>query len=475
MGSIRKLQSPLQIGDFVFWSGKLEKYNEGNFMKHSILFLASSFIIILLLGCQSHPGSQKSKITFNYSKFISDKAATFFAYVKSVDYDTGKVIIAGGNKRESVTSFSWQWGDGSVQDGLFPQEHVYADLTKNYSIRVISQYSEDESDTAELFIRFTAPVIIQKALPANITVSIPDSMVTLESRMPKVEMYEFSKELACFGDQFFPIIPRTTIEYILSMAAAIQMDLVNDNVYMDDGTFRQIMLRDAGFGGMYSLWYTNPVSFGVGDWGFRGAIQWSSFFHEMGHNFTLNTPADYYFGGKTDGFANAIYSEAMAQIFQHVTAYCIVNNYRDYGLGEDLANEIRLSAQASFLWLSKSYQRYVDSGRNFASWNGPDTPQDETSDTFMTVAYKFFEQAEQNKADYKSTLKRMMKFLQHFNSDWHHRFDPENNSDEGAAFRATLMVAALSYAFDEDLVPEFRELHFPINEEVFQELMAVIK
>ena len=441
-------------------------------MKHSILFLASSIIIILLFGCQSHPGSQKSKITFNYSKFISDKAATFFAYVKSVDYDTGKVIIAGGDKRESVTPFSLQWGDGSVQEGLFPQEHVYADLTKNYSIRVISQYSEDESDTAELFIRFAAPVIIQKALPANIMVSIPDSLVMLESRMPKVEMYEFSKELACFGDQFFPITPRTTIEYILSVAAAIQMDLVNDNVYMDDGTFRQIMLRDAGFGGMYSLWYTNPVSFGVGDWGFRGAIQWSSFFHEMGHNFTLNTPANYYFGGKTDGNANAIYSEAMAQIFQHVTAYEIINNYKKYGLSEDLAYEIRLSANASFFWTVTSYNRYITSGKNFRSWNDPNVPQDETVGTFMTLAYKFFEHAEREKADYRATLKRMMSFLQNFNEDWHRQYEPDKDSVEGESFRATMMVSALSYAFDKDLRQEFKDLNFPVNDDVYLELLA---
>ena len=37
-----------------------------------------------------------------------------------------------------------------------------------------------------------------------------------------------------------------------------------------------------------------------------------------------------------DGNANAIYSESMAQIFQHATGYEIVNNYDYYGLSEDL-------------------------------------------------------------------------------------------------------------------------------------------
>ena len=66
------------------------------------------------------------------------------------------------------------------------------------------------------------------------------------------------------------------------------------------------------------------------DYGFQGTIEWSSFMHEMGHNFTLNSPADYYYGGKIDGNANAIFSESLAQIFQHATAFEIINNYSDY-------------------------------------------------------------------------------------------------------------------------------------------------
>jgi len=275
-----------------------------------------------------------------------------------------------------------------------------------------------------------------------------------------------------FEDEFFPVIPRETIEYILSAAASIQMELVNNDVYKIDGGFRQVMLRDGPFRGMYSLWYTNPVSFGVGDYGFRGTIKWSSFFHEMGHNFTLNTPANYYFGGKTDGHANAIYSETMAQIFQHVTAYEIINNYKKYGLSEDLAREIRLSTNASFLWGVRSYDRYISSGKNFETWNDPSTKQDETSGVFMTIAFKFFEHAEREKADYCQALKRMMSFLQNFNEDWHHRYEPDKDSVEGEIFRATMMVSALSYAFDKDLRQEFKDLNFPVNDDVYLELLA---
>ena len=443
-------------------------------MKNNTLILRLNicFILILIVGCQCLSKNQKS---FNYSRYIFRKAPTVYVSVKSVDKNTGRVTIGGGDSRKPTIPFTWNWGDGTTQKGGFPQEYTYSDLTKNYIIKVISHYSDNQSDTVEAFIRFVAPDIIPKTLPSNIVVSIPDSMVTIESRMPKEELYEFSDSLTYFKDKYFPIIPRKTIEYILSVAASIQMKFVNNNVYLVNGGFNQVMLRHGQFGGMYSLWYTNPVSFGVGDYGFQGTIQWSSFFHEMGHNFTLNSPAGYYYGGKSDGNANAIFSETMAQIFQHVTAYYIVNNYKDYGLSEDLAYEIQLSAHASFSFLSSCYKKYINSGKNFASWNDPNTPQDETFYIFMTIAYKFFEHAEKGEPDYENQLERMMKFLQQFNEDWHRRYDPKNDSVDGETFRATLMVSALSYAFNEDLRAEFRELNFPISDEIYQEQITGIQ
>ena len=459
----------------------IKNYIGGLMKKRKIVFsnLIICFILILIYSChlysyQHRPRDQKNQKSFNYSRYIFREAPTIYVHVKSVDKNTGRVTIGGGDSRKPTIPFTWDWGDGTIQKGVFPQEYTYSNLTKNYLVKVISHYSDNQSDTAKVFIRFVSPEIIQKSLPSNIAVSIPDSMVTLESRMPKEELYEFSDSLTYFEDKFFPVIPRKTIEYILSIAASIQMKFVNNDVYKVNGGFSQVMLRHGQFGGMYSLWYTNPVSFGVGDYGFQGTIQWSSFFHEMGHNLTLNSPSDYYYGGKTDGGASTIFSETMAQIFQHATAHYIVNNYKDYGLSEDLAYEIQLSALSSFSWPLSSYKRYINSGKNFASWNDPDTPKDETFDTFMTIAYKFFEHAEKGKPDYENQLKRMMKFLQLFNEDWHHRYDPKNDSVEGASFRATLMVSALSYAFDEDLREEFKELNFPISDEIYLELIKGI-
>lgn len=176
--------------------------------------------------------------------------------------------------------------------------------------------------------------------------------------------------------------------------------------------------------GMYSLWFTSPVSFGVGDYGFQGTIQWSSFIHEMGHNnFTLNTPYNYYYGGKIDGNANAIYSESMAQIIQHATAYEIINNSDYYGLSEDLTEDIKRSVISSIKIVRNAYENYLNTGKPFSSWNDPSTPEDETFDTFMTIAYKFFEHGENDGLGYKVPLKRMLTLLQTFDQNLATQYD----------------------------------------------------
>lgn len=104
-----------------------------------------------------------------------------------------------------------------------------------------------------------------------------------------------------------------------------------------------------------------------------------------------------------------------------------------------------------------SYENYVNSGMKFTSWNNPATPTDETFDTFMTIAYEFSAHAENSELEYRIPLKRMMSLLQTFGENDRARYDQYNNTPAGETFRSTLMVAALSYAFETDLRAEFRE------------------
>ncbi len=424
-------------------------------------------ITLILLLWMNVPLSSADS-SFSYHDEISE-TRSLFLYSPVIEPSTGLVTLNGGDTGNVSIPFMFDWGDGSIDEGWFPQEHVYSDTSINYFISVTARYDNNEEDTVEALVRFVSPQVSPIALPSTTEVTIPQSLPELSSRMPG---YTWSSDLTFFDSSFFDIVPRATIEYVLSVAASLQFDLVNNDVFLPDGEFKQVLLRDPSFGGMYSLWFTTPVSFGVGDYGFQGGIGWSSFFHEMGHNFTLNSPADYYYGGKIDGKANAIFSETLAQIFQHVATAEIIDNHNDYGLPDDLIFEIKESALGSFHYLKGEADNYVTNGKNFSSWNDPLTPEDETLGTFMTLAYHFFQKADESALGYRNPLKYMMLLLQLFDEDLQNQYSQSQNSPNAESFRSTLMVAAMSFGFNEDLRQEFRDLNFPIDDSTFDSLIA---
>ena len=76
---------------------------------------------------------------------------------------------------------------------------------------------------------------------------------------------------------------------------------------------------------------------------------------------------------------------------------------------------------------------------------------------------------------YKLPAQKMMKLLQVFNEALANRFDQHNNTTKAEMFRSTLMVTALSYAFDLDLRDECRTLNFPIDDDTYMELMGMVE
>jgi outer membrane protein assembly factor BamB len=405
--------------------------------------------------------------SFDFKREIFGNLSSISVWVVNVNNSTGEVALNGLDTQGPTAPFTWDWNDGNISEGWFPQTHAYFNRARNYVVTVTSHYPDGTTDLAKALIRFISPAITPIPLPSNITVSIPNHSVNLTSRIPG---YDLPANLTYFSDDFFALENRSFVEYVLTAAASIQGDLVNDNVFLIDDGFRQVLLRDPAFGGMYSLWYTSPVSIGAGDYTFQGSFQWSSIFHEMGHDLTLNSPADYFYGGKIDGNANAIFSESMAQIFQHAAAYELINNAGTYGLGYDVVFEIEQSAVQSMWIVREAYENYVGSGMNFSSWNDPSTPTDETFGTFMTIAYEFFVHAENSGLGYRIPLKRMMSLLQTFGENDRARYDQYSNTPAGETFRSTLMVASLSYAFCKDLRTEFRNLNFPVSDEIYDEL-----
>lgn len=403
---------------------------------------------------------------FNFQRALSGNLPTLSVQVAGVDARSGTVSISGSDSRRPAAPFTFNWGDGSTSAGFFPQTHAFAKPLRNHIISVIAHYDGGNSDEARAVVFCSPPVTRPVPCPDALRVTIPNHNIELSTRR-----HPPPPGLGFFADSCFTTVPRSTIEYVLTLAAMIQMDFANQDVFLPDGKFNQIVLRDPKLDGMNSLWYTTPVSLAAGVRAFgRPQVEYSSFFHEMGHNISLNSPEAYYYGGKIDGNANAILSESVAQIFQHATAFEIINRADEFGLDPALMDAIRSSAIASMMLVRRSYQDYVNSGMRFCSWNDPNTQVDETFGTFMTIAYEFCIHAERAGTGYRSPVKRMLELLRLFDPELHRRYDQHHNTAEADAFRSTLMVSALSYAFSQDLRPEFRALHFPMDDALYTEL-----
>jgi hypothetical protein len=422
-------------------------------------------IIVLFFTINQSVFSQTS--SFDYKRYLFGNPSTLTLFVQSLDKSTGNVSVNCGDTQGPTTPFTWNWGDSSVTSGFFPQSHTYTTTTKNYILNVTANYSSGVKDSTGILLRFVPPSVNPIVLSPETDVTIPNTNVTLVSRQ---QGYGFSSTLSYFDDSFFATLPRAVLEYVASVAASIEKDFANNNVFLINGQFQQVMLRDSAAGGAYSIWYSSPVAFGVGDAFLKGSVGYSSLFHEMGHNITLNSPTNYYYGGKIDGNANAIFSETMAQIFQHAAGYEIINAYKTYGLSDDLMYDIKNSVISSVGLIRTSYNQYVSSGKKFASWNDPSTTVDETFDTFMTIAYKFMEQAENTGQGYKNPLKRMLRLLQGFNANWLQRYAQLSNTAAADTFRVTLMTTAVSFGFAKDLRNDFRNLNFPISDQIYIEL-----
>ena len=409
---------------------------------------------------------------FNYSECLFGRPKTLSVRVVEIDRRTGIVKFNGADSAKPTQPFTWEWGDGQRSRGFFPQIHRYRDTTRNYVVRVTAHHPGGKTDSVDLIVRFHPshiPLEQRAKLRSDVRVAIPSEKPRIR---PVRAPYGVAPHLAVFDDRFFQAYTRETVEYVLTVAAVIKVDLANDDVCKTNGRFEQVVLRDPGFQGMYSIWYTEPKVVAAGDYAFTLNVQWSSLFHEMGHNVTLNSPARFHWGFRTDGPGSSIYSETLAQIFQHATAYEAINNWRKYGFTPDLVFDIARSACESMRIVRRAYENYRRHGCRFCSWNDPMTGKDETFDTFMTVAYKFFEHAERIGQGYRVPVKRLMAFLQRFNPDWERRFNARSNSKRAEQFRATLMVAALSYAFNTDLRSEFRNLGFPIDDVTFWRLLT---
>jgi hypothetical protein len=408
---------------------------------------------------------------FDYGKDlgITGSTRTLILFAPSVDPATRSASVNGVDTRALVSPFTFAWGDGSSTTGFFPTSHVYATATQNYVVRVTAHYSTTTTDSLDTVVRFGPAALVPVAFPAAGTVTIPEVLPALTSRQAGAAINPALQAVP--NAVFSATLPRASLEYVLSQAATIELSILENDVEKVSGEWRQVVLYDPSFAGAYSIWYSSPIAFGAGTSFFSGVPGYSSLFHEMGHNLSLNAPAAFRYGGRIDGNANAIFSEAVAQMFQHTVAFELVNNAARYGIPPDLALDIAGSAHASAQTLQQLYDAYVSQGKPFTTWNDPATGVDETLGSFVAVARQFMLHAEQIKS-YVGPLTRVMRLLRTFNASLAAQYAPQTNSATANTFRSTLMVAAVSYGFQQDLRAEFRALNFPIDDAVYTSLYA---
>ena len=75
-------------------------------------------------------------------------------WVVNINSSTGEVTVNGVDTQEPTIPFTWDWGDGTIHGGWFPQQHTYSDVTKNYIVKVTAHYSGGETDSGEVLVRF---------------------------------------------------------------------------------------------------------------------------------------------------------------------------------------------------------------------------------------------------------------------------------------------------------------------------------
>ena len=156
------------------------------------------------------PGAGLNPV-FDFKQQLFGAPSTLSVSVQEIHTATGYVLINGGDSECPTIPFTFNWGDGTVDEGWFPKEHTYVNMTRNYVVTVTAHYSGGRTNLAETVVRFAPPDIDPVALPSELAVTIPSHPVSLSSRL-----YTPPSNLTYFGDGFFDVVSRASIEYVLN-------------------------------------------------------------------------------------------------------------------------------------------------------------------------------------------------------------------------------------------------------------------
>ncbi|MGD0221308.1 MAG: choice-of-anchor D domain-containing protein [Terriglobia bacterium] len=404
-----------------------------------------------------------------YSSLLRGVGQTLSAFIESQNAN-GTVEVNGGDSQQPDTPFEFAWGDGSTTSGFFPQTHVYTSTTEDYVIAITATENDGSTQQYSVPVFFVPPSVTPKSFK-GISFQIPSTPVQFKSHWTG---YTPPTDVTEFPNSSFPVYSRSAVTQIMLGVSSIDYTLANQNSFLLNGTFSIDMLENTDYGGGISYWFTTPMSVGYGASILNAPIGWYILFNEVGKDTTLNTPTSLTYGGNTDGDASEIYSETMGDIFSYASGCQLVSNPSTYGLSPAVAVDIGHNMLSGAALLQQAYNNYVSAGAPFSSWNPYNGGPDPTLGTISTLAWKFIEHAEQQGKGFQAPAQRMMQLLQLFDSSMLASYAPTENTEAAATFRSTLMVAALSYAFSQDLRSEFTSLNFPIDDSTFEQLYEMV-
>ncbi|MHC4180900.1 MAG: hypothetical protein ACYSWU_25655, partial [Planctomycetota bacterium] len=331
--------------------------------------IANAGFLLLIAAIAAAPARADGPERFSFTPHLALSPPARTLNVGPVVIDGRTVQVNGGDSAQPAKPFLIDWGDGKQTESWFPTAHTYARPDRNFVIKVTATYRQG-TDTARADVRF-APDRYEfkrdRAIPRR--VFIPRTDIALGSTMPG---YKPPPGTSCFRDDEITPIPRDVIQYLLDVGHHIQLELCNRNVTAKAAE-RQVLLKQAAGGGA-SLWFTDPVSFVCHPAYLAGSVDLSSLLHELAHNLTLNSPARYRFGGKTDGPMNTIVSETLAQIFQHATIHTILNANGHFGLSDDVCRRLEQNGIASTGVVREAYRRHLAAPSRYTTYNDHATP-----------------------------------------------------------------------------------------------------
>lgn len=388
-------------------------------------------------------------------------------FPEEINPQTGEVRMAGTLTESVKEPFTWNWGDGSETRGFFPQSHQYKVPRRNYLVTMTYRQSDGRDEVGVSPVFLTMAGIKPVPLPSQVRVSIPALKVPILDLSTGRSQYANTPKIVPFDDSFFKSISRAEWEYVLTATAATLKELVNDDITMGDGTFRQLMVRDPAFGGAYAITNSRPVTFAVGDVFMKGRPPWSALAHEMAHNFTLNSPAR---APKRAGHPlGALVVESQANIVAFAACTDLVNSHQRWGLDRLLAFSISHDTRLGMGHFRRCYDDYVKDGKRFDTILAD--PKHPNSVWLLNVpVYVFYRHAEEAARGYRIPTKRFMQFFQINDEALGKLGKVGKDRRQKHLIDATVLIAAMSYGLQKDLRTEFRALSYPVEDGIFTTL-----